>query len=546
MKVTNQPRVIRQLITLALIASMSGIALLSGHANANVKTNRESAAAVKRVTNTYPNLQRFALNLTKLALLGKLESVKGYDAEINRTVETLANSSIAPVLVGESNLDRSAIARGLALRIVSGDVPAALRDKQIFSLSLDAIAAGAKTSQEFETRVQAIIAETTRANGRIVLFVDELQEFAGARASYVASTTLQSALKDSGLRIIGGASPTAYAEYIATDENLAKLFETIAIGQTSDSASTANKTDEEQTASSAEAFEGDKISPDMRALMQSASADGRVTAILQVDDVRGGQLKSLLKRQGVRISERMPQLGTLKVEVPVSAVEELAASGLTNYISPDVKLESFGHITATTGTDLIRSNSSLLGLVTTSTLDGDGIGIAVLDSGIDSAHRSVYGNIKFKKDFTTENNPNNDPYGHGTHVASAAAGASSSNGNTYQGMAPEADIISLRVLNAQGVGSSSSLLSALNWILSPADPTQPVSSTNPRNKEKYNIRVVNMSLGAPAISSYKNDPVCRAARALVDSGIVVVAAAGNNGKDANGTEDLRPNSFAGQ
>src|SRR6185369_7757642 len=88
----------------------------------------------------------------------------------------------------------------------------------------------------------------------------------------------------------------------------------------------------------------------------------------------------------------------------------------------------------------------------------------------------------------------------------------------------------------QGVGSSAALLSALNWILAPADPTKPVSSTNPLNKDKYNIRIVNMSLGAPAISSYKNDPICRASRALVDAGIVVVAAAGNNGKDENSTK----------
>ena len=275
----------------------------------------------------------------------------------------------------------------------------------------------------------------------------------------------------------------------------------------------------------------------MRELMQSASSDGTVTAILQVNDVRSSELKSLLKRHGILISERMSQLGAMKVQVPVNAIEDLAASGLTNYISPDVTLESFGHVTATTGTDLVRTQASLLGWGT-STLDGAGIGIAVLDSGVDTCHRAFDDkkNIKFSKDFTTENKPSSDPYGHGTHVASAAAGTSTTNGNSYQGIAPSASIVNLRVLNSAGVGSSSVLLNALNWILSPADPTKPVSSTNPLNKNKYNIRIVNMSLGAPAISSYKNDPICRAARALVDAGIVVVAAAGNNGKDANGTK----------
>jgi hypothetical protein len=225
----------------------------------------------------------------------------------------------------------------------------------------------------------------------------------------------------------------------------------------------------------------------------------------------------------------MSQLKTLQVEIPVKAIEALASSGLTNYISPDVPVRSFGHVTATTGADLVRTQSL------TATLDGLGIGIAVLDSGIDSEHRSFDSNLRFSKDFTTENNPTADPYGHGSHVASAAAGNTRS-GIAYEGIAPAAQIINLRVLNAQGLGTSSALLNALNWILSPADPGQPVSSANPSNQEKYNIRVVNMSLGAPAISSYKNDPICRAARALVDAGIVVVAAAGNNGKSVDGTK----------
>ena len=89
---------------------------------------------------------------------------------------------------------------------------------------------------------------------------------------------------------------------------------------------------------------------------------------------------------------------------------------------------------------------------------------------------------------------------------------STSSGDSYQGIAPNANIISLRVLDKNGVGSVSALLNALNWILAPADPTRPVSSSNPLNKDKYTIRVVNMSLGAPAIDSYKNDPVCRASR----------------------------------
>lgn len=264
MKSTVTPPAIRKFITLGLIASLSAGVLLSGNATANTKpAARETAArSAKRLADKYPNLQRFARNLTKLARLGKLQMVKDYDVEIGHVMKTLADSTGTPVLIGGSNLDRSAIAQGLAVRIAAGDVPT-LRDTQIFSLSLDAIAADAKSSDEFESRVRDIIGEAEKAQGQIVLFIDELQEFAGKRATFVASSTITAALKGKQLRVIGAASLEAYSEYIASDENLAGLFEMVIIAER-DTASTSNSVDEQKMTSTAEAFEGDKISPDMR------------------------------------------------------------------------------------------------------------------------------------------------------------------------------------------------------------------------------------------------------------------------------------------
>ncbi len=122
-------------------------------------------------------------------------------------------------------------------------------------------------------------------------------------------------------------------------------------------------------------------------------------------------------------------------------------------------------------------------------------------------------------DFTGEGRID-DSYGHGSHVASIAAGNGVVANGAYVGIAPNANLINLRVLNSTGTGTTSALLSGLNWVMS--------------NRGTYNIRVVNMSLGAAAIDSYKNDPICKAVRKLVDAGVVVVAAAGNNGKDVNG------------
>src|SRR5215204_272471 len=123
------------------------------------------------------------------------------------------------------------------------------------------------------------------------------------------------------------------------------------------------------------------------------------------------------------------------------------------------------------------------------------------------------------KDYTGENRTD-DPFGHGTHVAAIAAGSAAILSGKYSGVAPGATIYNLRVLNSFGVGRVSSVLAALDDLL--------------LYHANYNIRVVNMSLGMPAIDSYKDDPVCQAVRRLVDAGVVVVAAAGNNGKDVKG------------
>ncbi|HXI61482.1 MAG TPA: S8 family serine peptidase, partial [Pyrinomonadaceae bacterium] len=467
----------------------------------------------------YPVLSRYATDLTQLAVAGKLQTNHERDAEVARVITSLSSAAKNPVLVSESDLDRDAIARGVASKIAFGDVPEGLRNKRVFRLNIDALAKGAKTSDEFVKRVQSVFAEAAQANGKVILFVDQLNQYAGSRATTSAAAAVKDAIESNHLRIIGGASPQAYASYIASDESVAKLFESISIDRAVDTASAAtNKAGDKRRSPINEEFEGEKISSDMQELIKSAGRNGRVTAILQVNDVNNKEVRALLAQNGVLIGDRMAELGAMKVDVPVKAVDALMKSGSMNYISPDVKLESFGHITATTGVDLVRSQPS------GTTLDGTGIGIAVIDSGIDTGHSSFFNSagktrVQFSKDFTTEQLLNADPYGHGTHVASAALGNYSA---TYQGIAPNANLINLKVLNSQGSGNTSDLLSALNWVLA--------------NKATYGIRVVNMSLGAPAISSYKNDPVCRAARALVDAGVVVVAAAGNNGKDANGNK----------
>jgi subtilisin family serine protease len=208
----------------------------------------------------------------------------------------------------------------------------------------------------------------------------------------------------------------------------------------------------------------------------------------------------------------------------LATVQALSTSGLVNYMSPDREVRMKGHLENTTGTTQIRSQSPGYGRTHSYTLDGAGVGIAIVDSGIATGLKSFsdgYGNsrVVFSKSFIAGNTSTNDVYGHGTHVASIAAGSSNRAGGAYRGIAPKADLINLRVLNDDGIGTTSALLNAIEWLR--------------LNHSTYNIRVANMSLGTPAVDSMYNDPLCYAVQDLNLAGVLVVAAAGNDGKTAN-------------
>ena len=154
-------------------------------------------------------------------------------------------------------------------------------------------------------------------------------------------------------------------------------------------------------------------------------------------------------------------------------------------------------------------------------LSGAGIGVALIDSGIDPRHASLASRVVFTKDFT--GGDGSDAYGHGTHVGALIAGQAGQTADTSdnQGVAPGARLINLRVLDAHGAGQASDVIAAIDWAID--------------NSAAYNIRVINLSLGAAVVQSYKDDPLCEAVERAVSAGIVVVAAAGNYGvtKDGN-------------
>ncbi|AVR45834.1 ATP-dependent chaperone ClpB [Christiangramia fulva] len=180
---------------------------------------------------TYNSLEKYARNLNKLAEEGKLDPVIGRDEEIRRILQILSRrTKNNPMLVGEPGTGKTAIAEGLAHRIVDGDVPENLKDKRIYSLDMGALIAGAKYKGEFEERLKAVIKEVTSSDGNIVLFIDEIHTLVGAgggQGAMDAANILKPALARGELRAIGATTLDEYQKYFEKDKALERRFQKV-------------------------------------------------------------------------------------------------------------------------------------------------------------------------------------------------------------------------------------------------------------------------------------------------------------------------------
>src|SRR5919198_967594 len=186
---------------------------------------------------TYQALQQYGRDLTALARQGKLDPVIGRDDEVRRTIQVLSRrTKNNPVLIGEPGVGKTAIVEGLAQRIVRGDVPESLRDRQIVALDMGALIAGAKYRGEFEERLKAVLNEVRRAEGGIVMFIDEIHTVVGAGASegaMDASNLLKPMLARGELRCIGATTLDEYRKHIEKDAALERRFQPIFVGEPS-------------------------------------------------------------------------------------------------------------------------------------------------------------------------------------------------------------------------------------------------------------------------------------------------------------------------
>lgn len=182
-------------------------------------------------------ISRFAINLNERAKSGKLDPVIGRDEEIRRVLQILSRrTKNNPILIGEPGVGKTAIAEGLAHRIIRGDVPENLKDKQIYSLDMGALIAGAKYQGEFEERLKGVVKEVVSADGRIVLFIDEIHTLVGAgqtSGAMDAANILKPALARGELRAIGATTLDEYQKYFEKDKALERRFQTVMVDEPS-------------------------------------------------------------------------------------------------------------------------------------------------------------------------------------------------------------------------------------------------------------------------------------------------------------------------
>jgi serine protease AprX len=263
------------------------------------------------------------------------------------------------------------------------------------------------------------------------------------------------------------------------------------------------------------------LSGDLDLLVRSRSAR-RQRVIVQGD---AEALSNLERRHRVRVVRMLAHEAV--IEANASEIERIAADAAYEHLSGDLPVRSAMSVSnKSTAADQTRAGSSgLLGLIgSISGVTGKGIGIALLDSGIASNHKALYGKVATRIDFVGDGSTKLDPFGHGTHIAGLITGsASAASGITKLytgGIAPGAHLVDVRVLGSDGIGLTSDVIDGIDWVIA--------------NGKNWNIRVINLSLGHAVMESAFTDPLCAAVKRASDAKIVVVTSAGNRGKTDSG------------
>ncbi|HJS52385.1 MAG TPA: S8 family serine peptidase, partial [Pyrinomonadaceae bacterium] len=504
MKTSTTKPMIKKAISISLILSFAIANLAVTQAFASTMPDQRSSSKADN--------ESLTTDLTQLGRQGRLLENLNLEAEVMQLIKVLGGKGVRqPLILDEKNENQDILVEQVAIRIANGSLPR-LADRRILKLEAPTLFSHVNSEMEAEARLNSIIDKAIASKGSTILY---FPRFAGIFTNGGIEKRIAASILRGELKIIAGSSFAEYADKIESDLQLAAAFDPIKIDSHTPTKSIIDNSRKENQ----NRFRGQKVAPDLKRMID-ADPSKRVDLIVQAADADSVAFRTLLANGQARIVDRIGRSDMLVVNARLSSIEAMAASGMINYVSPNRKTRGSGHIEDTTGATAIRSAlSDLLNLG--NSVDGTGVGVAVLDSGIYAEHngfKNLLGQSRIVANVNFTDSGLGDAYGHGTHVAGLAAGNGLIRGGAYGGIAPDAKVISVKVLNDQGVGETSWLLNGLDWVL--------------QNKDAHNIKVVNLSLGTLAVDSYTNDPLCLKVKELAEAGIVVIAAAGNLGKNS--------------
>ncbi len=341
MRHTNLPPITWRSLTAATIAVslLLGI-LVSDSAQAQVN---EPAAPTA--------LARYTRDITAAAEQGKFDSFSDQAKETSRALAILAEQN-NPVLLTDSQAERNVVIAGVARQIVRGQGPEELIGRRVLKLDLDKLFHDTKNAEQLKTTLTAVLSEIENSDTKVILVIDPIHTLVGTSAAFDATVSefVREAIAAGKFQCIGASTQGTFEDAIAGDKKLASLFTAIEVTEATAANETNNEEANAETADTEE-FTGEKLSDELRQVIEAPGAPATVKVILQVSDLNNPELRAKLAEWGVTVSSEITRFKTLTVEVPTTAVSELAANEWAKYVSLDRPLKGLGHIETTTRRD---------------------------------------------------------------------------------------------------------------------------------------------------------------------------------------------------